>query len=109
MSLFIRPSLKLIKTTIQKTVGFRVAWFDMQINLLQNEIKFVLPFENTKRVYPYEDKNNLVGIIKSMVQKELKTGDTIDIIIIKYTETSPKVDVYYTSEKNEKLSKSIQL
>ena len=111
MSLLAKPGLLLIKTMIVKQLGYKIAWYDMILNILKNEISFRVPMEGglLSRVYPYIDTHNVIGMIKTMTQKELKTGDALDLIIIEYRKEGIKIGVYFTDINNIKQSKTINL
>ena len=112
MSLLAKPGLLMIKTLIQKQLGYSIPWYDMVLNVIKNDITFCVP-ENTPRhdphEYPYRDTQGVMNLIKTMTQKRLKTQDTIDIIIISYRKEGIEISVYYTDQKLLKQTKTINL
>jgi len=108
-ALLIRPSLKLIKTTIQKTIGFRIEWYDMRVNLMDEKIDFVVPVDMSVRVYPYGDKQGLLTIIKNLLKDKITSGESIQVAIIKHRNEKSCVEIYYSDSKGNKQFKIEEL
>lgn len=97
-----------LKFQIEKTLGFKIPWYHMHYNAMENQVFFIIPVGEEKRKYPFDDGQKLCEIISDQLQKKLTDGDTVDYLILKHG-NEVEYEIYFRDKENNKQQLTGQL
>lgn len=103
-TLLVRPGLLLIKTLIQKELGYKIPGYTLLVNHLAKTVFFDIADKEGKNIrHPYADKKGLMQKVANMVGRSIPKGATLDMTVVKYYDKQDvTVDAYFTDLQNEK-------